>query len=735
MSRFQPLLLPAALALLAFAGSMHWLGPANAGALGLAAAASAICARSYRDRAGARRSLDEKRYRVLESIPDGFFILDDQWRFSHVNERTEQFLRRNAGELIGRHIETILDPLASELLPEMQTVRRHGLPLERLQHFSVTNRWVEIRMQPAEDEILVYLRDVTERKRAEMLLTESERRFRLLLHQVPAMLWTVDMDLRFTSVLGGELATYGLREEELLGHAFDALLEGDREKDEHRSAMARVFAGESVRYEFRRGDRWLRNDIEPLRDGEGQTMGAIGVALDITEMKESAENLSRLAREDAMTHLPNRLALEEDLGPLLETADRERRPLAVLFLDLDRFKTINDTMGHRSGDEVLRAVAARLRAKVGARARVYRPGGDEFIIVVHGVYERDEILSVVNDVLEAFVKPFAIDGRELFVTSSVGASLFPANATTVPELIKQADSAMYHAKEAGRSTAKFYDGTIHARVLERLSLEQDLRSALSRQEFHLVFQPLVDIPSRRITAAETLIRWSHPLLGEVSPDRFISIAEDLGIIVEISAWVLREACRHAAAIRESGHPEFRIAVNLSARDLYEGAFVEALAGTLEEFGLPAHALDIEVTEHVLLSDTAVRNLNELRAMGVRVVIDDFGIGYSSLEYIKRLPVGAVKIDKSFVRDVTRNPYDQAIVKAIATLGTTLGVSVIAEGIETEAQYDFVAALRCDQAQGFYFSRPIPFEQLVELLPDPDSRNARVVSLFRAGTRA
>lgn len=729
MSRFP--ILPAAVALLVFAGSAYALGPASATALSLAAAALAVV---YRERAGARRSLDEKRYRVLESIPDGFFILDDQWRFSHVNERTEQFLRRDAGELIGRHIESILDPLASELLPEMQTVRRHGLPLERLQHFSATNRWVEIRMQPAEDEILVYLRDVTERKRAEMLLTESERRFRLLLQQVPAMLWTVDMELRFTSVLGGELATYGLREDDLLGRAFDALLEGDREKDEHRSAMARVFAGESVRYEFRRGERWLRNDIEPLRDAEGQTMGAIGVALDITEMKESAENLSRLAREDAMTHLPNRLALEEDLGPLLESAERERRPMAVLFLDLDRFKTINDTLGHRSGDDVLRAVGARLREKVGARARVYRPGGDEFVIVVHDVYERDEILSVVNDVLDAFAKPFAIDGRELFVTSSVGASLFPANATTVGELIKQADSAMYHAKEAGRSTAKFYDGTIHARVLERLSLEQDLRSALSRQEFHLVFQPLVDIPSRRITAAETLLRWNHPLLGEVAPDRFISIAEELGIIVEISAWVLREACRYAAAIRENGHPEFRIAVNLSARDLYESSFVDALAATLEEFALPAHALDLEVTEHVLLSDTAVRNLNELRAMGVRVVIDDFGIGYSSLEYVKRLPVGAIKIDKSFVRDVTRNPYDQAIVKAIATLGKTLGVAVIAEGIETAAQYDFVAALHCDQAQGFYFSRPIEIDRLMDVLPEPDGRSSRVVSLFRAGAR-
>lgn len=689
----------------------------------------------YFSRASSQRSFDEKRYRVLESIPDGFFILDDQWRFSHVNERAEQFLRHSAADLIGKRIDSLLDPLASELLPEMQAVRRHGIPLERTQHFSATNRWIEIRMQPAEDEILVYLRDVTERKRAEMLLTESERRFRLLLHQVPAVLWTVDLDLRFTSVLGGDLATYGLHENELVGQTFDQLLKDEPERGDHIQAIQRVTYGESVSYEFRAGNRWLKTDAEPLRDADGELIGAIGVALDITEMKESAEHLSRLAREDAMTRLPNRLALEEELNVLLEKAQRHRTSLGVVFLDLDRFKTINDTLGHRSGDELLRNVGSRLTEYLGSRARIYRPGGDEFVIVVHNAQERADIVRVVNDVLTAFSRPFEIDGRELFVTASVGASLFPDNATTVGDLIKQADSAMYLAKEAGRSTARFYDGTIHARVLERLTLEQDLRQALAREEFHVELQPIVDLPSRRINAAEVLLRWTHPVLGAVPPDRFIAIAEELGIIVDISRWVLRNACRIAATIRANGFPDFRLSVNLSARDLYESDLLAFVGETLMDHGLQSDAIDIEVTEHVLLNDTAVRNLANLRALGIRVLIDDFGIGYSSLEYLKRLPVSAIKIDKSFITDVTRNTYDQAIVKAITTLGQSLRVPVIVEGIESESQIEFVESLGCDQAQGYAFSRPLRLEEFLDLLPTRVPEKGRVVSLFRAATTA
>ncbi|MBV9269645.1 MAG: EAL domain-containing protein, partial [Candidatus Eremiobacteraeota bacterium] len=345
--------------------------------------------------------------------------------------------------------------------------------------------------------------------------------------------------------------------------------------------------------------------------------------------------------------------------------------------------------------------------------------------------DRADVVKVVNDALTSFSRPFEVDGRELFITASLGASLFPDNATTATDLIKQADSAMYLAKEAGRCTARFYDGTIHARVLERLTLEQDLRQALAREEFHVELQPIVDLPTRRINAAEVLLRWTHPVLGSVPPDRFIPIAEELGIIVEISRWVLRNACRIVSTIRGSGYPDFRLSVNLSARDLYESDLLAFVGETLVEYGLSSDAIDVEVTEHVLLNDTAVRNLANLRALGIRVLIDDFGTGYSSLEYLKRLPVGAIKIDKTFISDVTRNTYDQAIVKAITTLGQALHVPVIAEGLESESQIEFVESLGCDQAQGYAFSRPIRLEAFMDLLPGRAMQKSRVIPLVRS----
>lgn len=668
------------------------------------------------------RTLREKRYNVLESIPDGLFIVDQQRCFTHVNQHAEKMLRRSAAELIGVRIHDILDPLASELVPEMQAVRTEEEPHERVQHFQSTNAWIEIRIQPARDELLVYLRDITERKRAEMLSRESERRLRLLLTQLPAVLWTADRDLRITSIAGAALADRGLQEAEIVGQADSAFLR-------------RALEGEAVRYETHEDGRWMQNDVEPLRDEEGHVIGAVGVSLDVTEVRESANRFAELARQDVMTQLPNRLALEEQLPPLLERAAANRESVAVLFIDLDRFKTINDTLGHRAGDDLLRAVAGRLQERLDDRATIYRPGGDEFVVVMDGIKHKRTVAQLSMHVLSAFADPFAIDGRELFVTSSVGASMFPQNAQTADELIAYADSAMYRAKEAGRNNAKFYDGTMHAHVLERMGLEQDLRLALSRDELRLDFQAVVDAASRRIVAAEALIRWRHPLLGELSPQAFIPIAEETGAIVAISRWVLKEACRHAASVRRTFAPDFRIAVNLSPRDLYEQDFVAILSEVLVQTGLDPEALDLEVTENVMLNDLSVGVLTSIAALGVKIVVDDFGTGYSSLGYLKRLPVDAIKIDKTFIQDVARDAHDQGIVKAICTLGQTLGLRIIAEGIESEAQWDFMRTQHCQQAQGFFFHRPLPWDAFFKNLrytnaaQGSPASGARVIPLY------
>lgn len=560
----------------------------------------------------------------------------------------------------------------------------------------------------------------TAQEHTELHSRENERRLRLLLSQRPAIFWTVDAEGRLNSLTGADDG--GLQAADLLASCA--------------AEIRRALTGEAVTFELHQRGRSWRNEMEPLRDDDAKIIGAICVMVEVTDLHESADRLSNLVRQDPMTHLPNRVALEERLPELLEKAAANNESVAVLFVDIDRFKTINDTLGHRTGDELLRGVASRLSEQLANRASVFRSGGDEFVVVMDGIRHKRSVASIAMDVLTAFREPFSIGGRDLFVTASVGTSIFPQNAQTADELVTFADSAMYRAKESGRNNAKFYDGTMHAHVLERMGLEQDLRQALARGELALVYQPVVDLRTRRVVAAEALLRWEHPVLGELLPAAFIPIAEESGIIVEITRWVLRTACTRAAELRGI-FPDFRIAVNFSARDFYEVDCATIVGSILADTGIPAAALDIEVTENVMLSDLAPGALRRIGAMGVRIVVDDFGTGYSSLGYIKRLPVDAIKIDKSFIADVTEDQYDRGIVKAITTLAQTLGLRVIAEGIETEAQREFVAGLRCDQAQGFLFYRPGSWEELARLFErDSEARptGARVIQLHGGGAR-
>jgi diguanylate cyclase (GGDEF)-like protein/PAS domain S-box-containing protein len=677
-----------------------------------------------------RRSLDERRYALLESLQDAFVILDREWRFTHVNERAELLMRSNAADLIGKRIDHIFDPLASELFPELQRAREMGAPIEFVQSFVSTGQAIEVRIQPTPDEMLIHLRDVTERRNAEKRLQDGERRLRLLLQQVPAIVWTADLDMRLTSASGTTLSDYALVESEVIGKSVDVVFASPDGASQASAVLERVYRGESLSYETERNERWLQHDVEPLRGPDGTIQGAIGAALDITEMKHSARELARQARRDALTGLPNRLALEETLDNVMARAQATRETLAVMFLDLDRFKVINDSLGHRAGDAVLCAVADRLRITLGSRAQVFRPGGDEFILIVPGPIRSEDVQTMALEILESFTQPFEFEGRELLISASIGASLYPNNASRAEDLIKQADSAMYRAKDAGRKNAMMYNDALHARILERMGLELELRQATSRNQLRVLYQPIVDISSEQIIGAEALLRWEHPQLATIMPDRFIDIAEETGAIVGITQWVLHQACTHAAMMRAKGFGAFRIAVNISARDLCEPGFHTKVSEILAEHGLGEDALDVEVTESITLNETAVRTISALQVAGVRVVIDDFGIGYSSLEYLKRLPVGAIKIDRSFVEGVAHNPQDQAIVKAISSLATNLGFGVIAEGVETAAQRDFLATIDAPSAQGNYYSRPIPQGQFTYLLQSQHAKpSRRIASLF------
>ena len=561
----------------------------------------------------------------------------------------------------------------------------------------------------------------------------TEGRLRLLLSQVPALLWTVDTEKRVTSLSGAGVLGHPVQEESLLGKSVDMLMLGAEHRTAAAGALERALLGETVRFESQENGRWLQSDLEPLRGKQGEVVGALGVVLDVTQERANAERFANLARQDALTELPNRLALDEALPPMLARARTNRESVAALFVDLDRFKSINDTLGHRAGDELLKLAAARFKLRLGPNVTVYRPGGDEFVIVMEGIRHKRTVASLAMDMLSIFADPFEIDGRELFVTASVGASIFPANAQNSEELIAFADSAMYRAKESGRNNAKFYDGTMHAHVLERMGLEQDLRQALARGELRLLYQPIIDVVSERVIGAEALLRWHHPLLGELLPGTFIPIAEETGIVVEISRWVLREVCACAAKLRTE-FPDFRVAVNVSPRDFYEADFASALGGILAHAGLPAAALDLEITENVMLNTLALGTLARVNGIGVKIVVDDFGMGYSSLAYLKKLTVDALKIDKIFIDDVTRDPYDQGIVRAISTLAQTLKLRVVCEGIETQAQLEFMRSVRCDHAQGYLFYAPLRWKDLVEIVKKAPAQSrpaADVIPLYGA----
>ena len=651
----------------------------------------------------------ERRFNVLEAVGDGIYIVDEDLRVTHVNEEAERLLRRTADSIVGRPLDAIVDPLGSELVPDIRFARRTGKSVDRTHEFPTTQSWVEVRVKPAATETLIYLRDVTERTRAELRLRENEQRLRLVTQNVDAVLWTTDRDARFTAIAGGALDDLSLRAETLLDQPSGVLIA------EH--TLDDVFAGNPVRAETGRGDRWLRHHVEPLRAVDGSVLGAVGVSLDITELKRAQQQLFDSAHRDKLTGLPNRLSLEQRLNETIEEAARDGQRLALLFVDLDRFKTINDTLGHSIGDEVLREVATRLQDTLRIGDVIARPGGDEFIILLPRIAQPAEVEAIADRVVQDLAQPVSARGRELFVNASVGAALFPEHGRDAEVLVSHADTAMYHAKSLGGNRFAVFEDAMEAAATERLVLENDLRHALVRDELRLLFQPIVNVQTRRIVGCEALVRWHHRTRGVVGPSSFIPIAEETGLIVAIDRWVLRTACQAIARLRRT-EPGMRLAINLSPRDLREPDLPQAVLDALTESNLPANVLTIEVTEQVALDDSVLPTLRHLCALGVHVAVDDFGIGYSSLSYLKRLPVTALKIDRSFIQDIAEDAYDQAIVRSIITVAKALGMHVTAEGIETAAQIAFLDTLACDDAQGFLYGSPLAIEALEALVAPP-----------------
>ena len=433
--------------------------------------------------------------------------------------------------------------------------------------------------------------------------------------------------------------------------------------------------------------------------------------------KRAEERVQHMATHDALTSLPNRVMFSQLLNHEIRAGERYRRSFAVMFIDLDRFKFVNDTLGHEAGDRLLQEVSTRFQACLRSSDVVSRVGGDEFVVLLQEISDVEAVANVARKILSAAMKPIVVLGQECRVTASIGICLYPKDAQDEQSLLKNADIAMYLAKEEGKNNFQFFSEDIRVQSLERQTLETSLRQALERNEFSLHYQAKLDLKTKEITGVEALLRWQHPDLGTVSPAKFIPVAEETGLIAPIGRWVLQTACAQNVAWQREGLPPVCMAVNLSARQFADEGLIADIVAALKESGMKPELLELELTESMVMqnAERATRLLAAIKQMGVRIAVDDFGVGYSSLAQIKRYPIDTLKVDRSFIRDLEKNAEDRAITEAIITMGKTLSMTVVAEGVETQEQQTFLADHACDAMQGFYFSKPIGADQFAGFL--------------------
>ncbi|MBZ0105479.1 MAG: EAL domain-containing protein [Sulfuricella denitrificans] len=564
------------------------------------------------------------------------------------------------------------------------------------------------------------LQDITQRKQAEEKLRQAAAVFENTTEGV----MITDANGRIVAVNRAFSDITGYSSEEVIGLTGASLKSGRQDEQFYASMWSAIRENGHWQGEIwnrrKNGDiypEWL--NISEVRDDRGKITHYVGVFSDISAMKESQSRLDHLAHHDPLTGLPNRLLLNARMEHALAHANRGNTQLAVLFLDLDRFKNINDTLGHPIGDLLLQEVAHRLNGCVREEDTVSRLGGDEFTILMEDLEDSRFASKVAQKILDSLADKFVLQGHEVFVTCSIGISIFPADGSDITSLLKNADSALYRAKEQGRNNYQFYTEELTIRAMERLSMENNLRHALQRNELVVHYQPQVDLYNGQIIGMEALVRWQHPGIGLISPNAFIPLAEETGLIVPIGEWVLRTACAQLKAWMDAGLPKIRVGVNLSSRQFNQNDLDEVVAAALRDTGLPPDCLELELTERMIMQDaeSTIAILHKLRAQGVQFSIDDFGTGYSSLSYLKRFPIDRIKIDQSFVREITSNSEDAAVSQAIISLSHSLNLKTVAEGVETAEQQEFLRSLQCDEIQGYHFSRPVPEQEMGRLLKE------------------
>ncbi|MCC2956234.1 EAL domain-containing protein [Massilia sp. IC2-477] len=653
---------------------------------------------------------------ILDNVMFGVLFVRER-RIVSANRRSEELFGYGEGEMVGRSTEILFPGRAEyerlwlEKYPRLASGTDAGEEIQfRRGDGSVF--WLLVSgcaldaARPNEGSIWVFA-DITERKLAE----EKLRLSATVLEHIADGVMVLDPAGRIVATNPAFTQITGYTEREALGQQSSLTRAG-----RHDEGFYQQLWGDLADTGFWRGESWqTRKNGEvylewltasAVRNDADEVTHYVCVFSDITKVKESQEKLDHLAHHDPLTGLPNRLLFHDRLQHAMARAGREGQELAVLFIDLDRFKNVNDTLGHHVGDELLKQVAAALTRCLREGDTLARLGGDEFIVLLEDIDGAFGAIQVAEKLMHLFGQPLTVAGHELFVTGSVGISLYPQDATDLNMLVRNADVAMYQAKARGRNGYQFYAPSMSGEGVERLRLETLLRRAIEKSEIYLAYQPQVEIESGRLVGVEALVRWASPELGNVPPVRFVPVAEDTGFINQLGQWVLAEACRQMRAWDDAGLRVPKMAVNLSVRQFERGSIAPTVAAVLQETGLAADRLQLEVTESVIMNTgDALEHINDLRAIGVGLAIDDFGTGYSSLAYLSQLPVQTLKIDRSFIQDISVDANDEAIAVAIIQLGKSLGLAVVAEGVENEEQAGFLLRHGCRLAQGYLYSRP------------------------------
>jgi len=715
-----------------FADSVAHISDLTRGAIFVAGSTLLLALLLHLKRADTRptsiEALAQRLGAISEQASQAVYVKDGQGRYLMFNRAAEQMLDCHADAVIGRDDRALFPEAEALKLIESDIKLMAERRIETCDRTLTTRfgvRTFSVTKAPVLDTsnrvvgLIGVSRDITDLLMASEALRRSEARYRSMFENMLSGFVSLEvirengrpLDFRCLFTNPSFEKQTGLKN--AVGRRLSDLFPTFREVDaafyQTMVRVAETGLPETLESYSNLFDRWFISSYFMAEDG------LLAVIFDnVTERKHAEQTVEHQAFHDSLTGLPNRLLAEDRMTRAAAHAQRDRTMAALLFLDLDSFKGINDSLGHACGDDLIRAVAGRLLNCVRDTDTISRHGGDEFLIVLTGPRTSDAISTTARKILAAIALPFEIQGEPLLTTASIGIAVYPDDGTDFATLLKKADTAMYHAKEEGRNTYRFFDQRMNIGVAEQLRLRNGLRQALDNGEFELHFQPQIDLATDRVIGAEALIRWNHPDLGRVPPDRFIPVAEESGLIVPIGNWVLREACRRAAAWQSEGLEGVTVAVNLSALQFKRGNLKQTIVQSLTEFGLDPACLELELTESILIKNVedVLATVSQLKALGLKLAIDDFGTGYSSLSYLKRFKVDKLKIDKSFVRDLATDPDDAAIIRTIIQMARSLNLRTIAEGVEDQEMLDLLRDFACDEIQGYLIARPMPGDEFV-----------------------